>query len=420
MKTSRRIFRNNETFNFMANLYNANNRGTDGVNSVSIAGDHFQMVGADQNTYPSTTIDPVGISTQTSKVTPSAGVIAFESGMTKCEEIDTSHLFQTGNYVTHAGNQIALSCGAGGITLDTTGNIHLNSGGGMTSICSTQTLDISGGTMQMSMAEGIRMSGGTMQMDMESTNVSGNMDFGKNMKMSGSLMVQGELYSTHMTAQKQIMLTEEGGEANGFLNPLQSFGVITGSSSFASKQGIVGKEMVPPPIPGPGMVDVVIDFGLLNTNPALVSAIASAGPAAPALELLATLLSGPTKIKLGFPTGIHLISNQAQNQDFGSSAAVSAAESVAPGNFSDDTMSDVCGPSHSHEYYIPACNLVDGTDAVWDAGQACNQNSAAPAEAMQAFGKSPGKFAKDIVVTAAKKKAESSQIVKKVKKKFGF
>lgn len=167
----------------MANLFNANNNGTDGVSSQVVAGDRFVTVGADVNTYPSVKIDPTGMQISKTVMTASSGAVQFDSAMTKCEELDTSHLFQTGNYKVFAGNNFTVSCGSGGITLDTSGNIKLSSGGGMTSITSPMTLDITSQTVQMTAHEGMRMSGDVMDMDVKNTNFGGNVDLNKNMKM---------------------------------------------------------------------------------------------------------------------------------------------------------------------------------------------------------------------------------------------
>lgn len=251
----------------MANLFNANNNGTDGVSSQVVAGDKMVTVGADVNTYPSVKIDPTGMQISRTLMTASSGAVPFDSAMMKCEELDTSHLFQTGNYKVFAGNNFTISCGSGGITLDTSGNIKLSSGGGMTSITSPMTLDITSQTVQMTAHEGMRMSGDVMDMDVKNTNFGGNVDFNKNMKMQGSLAVQGELYSTHLTAQKQIMLSDAAGAPTGYINPLQSFALTNGSSNFAKSQGIEGKAMEPPPVSGDGMIDVVLDLGMIVTNP---------------------------------------------------------------------------------------------------------------------------------------------------------
>lgn len=146
----------------MSNLHNANNDGVDGTKVLSVAGDYFIMVGSDVNTYPSTTIDPTGMQISKTVVTPSAGAVKFDSAMTKCNEVDTSHLFQTGNLKVWSGNNITLGSGSGGIIFDTTGNVKINAGGGMTSITSDVTIDMTSKTMQLTASEGVRVSANTM------------------------------------------------------------------------------------------------------------------------------------------------------------------------------------------------------------------------------------------------------------------
>lgn len=399
----------------MANLFNANNNGTDGVSSQVVAGDRLVSVGADVNTYPSVKIDPTGMQTSKTIMTASAGAVQFDSAMTKCEELDTSHLFQTGNYKVFAGNNFTVSCGAGGITFDTSGNIKLSSGGGMTSITSPMTLDITSQTVQMTAHEGMRMSGDNIEMDVKNTNFGGNVDFNKNMKMQGSLAVQGELYSTHMTAQKQIMLSDEGGAPTGYINPLQSFALSNGSSLYAKTQGLIGVPIgTPPPVAKLGMIDAVIDFGQVVMNPALAAA-------EPGAKALATLLSLPNiQVKIGFPNGVHLISNTAMTQA-PESAAMDAVESTpAGGLLGVPSMSDFIGPTHQHQYYIPASTLVDSTDAVWNAAQACNADEAAEAQSMQPFGMSPGEFMQKSAEMAAQHAWETSSACATMKSTFGF
>lgn len=410
----------------MGNLYNANNNGIDGVSSQVVAGDKCVVVGADQNSYPSVTINSTGMQTTKTVMTASAGAVQFDSAMTKCEEIDTSHLFQTGNYKVFAGNNFTVSCGSGGITFDTTGNIKLNSGGGMTSISSPMTLDISSQTVQMTAHEGMRMSGENMEMDVKNTNFGGNVDFGKNLKLSGSLAVQGELYSTHLTAQKQIMLSDESGAPTGYINPLQSFALTNGSSNYAKAQlstgGMLGHAGLPP-VDSLGMVDVLLDMGNITTDAAWTTALSAAGPAAAALEMLAKAIfrtSLPIKIKIGFPKGVHLISNTAMTQAPESTAMDAVESSPAGGLLGVASMSDIIGPSHQHQYYIPASTLVDSTDQVWKAAQACNADEAAEAQSMQPFGMSPGEFMQKSAEMAAKHAWENSSACKTMKDTFGF
>lgn len=378
--------------------------GMNGTKVTAVAGDYLITVGCDANVLPSVAVDPTGAHVDKTVGTASGGLTQISSAMTKYRGIDTAPYHMTGNFSIFAGNKFAVSACSGGIELDTTGVVTINSGGGMINLISGGTVDMMAQTMQMTSSEAMRFAAAEdIHLDSKSTNMTGNISLGKNLKLQGSLAVQGELYSTHMTAQKQVMETDDAGASTGYLNPFQSYALLQGNSTLAKA---FNGELLPfggddSKVPIPGYIPVNLIFDI---------------PGIPGMD---TPLAFKFAAQLQFPKGVLIVSNAAVDADKEATIELIAA-SMAGIDVPSVGMGDFNGPAHSHQYYIPACTLVDSTDEVWNAAQACDREEAAGASPMQPFGTDMAKFMKQSFKKAAKRQADSCGAIQRIKKAFGF
>lgn len=387
----------------MASNYTSS-AGLNGSKVTAVAGDYLLAVGSDSNVTPPVAMDACGAHVTKTVGTASGGLTEVSSAMTKYKQVDTSSYHLTGNISLFAGNKVSISAACGGISLDTSGVVTINSGGGMLNLISGGTVDMTARTMQMTSSEAMRISASDdIHLDSKSTNMTGNISLGKNLKLQGSLGVQGEIYSTHMTAQKQIMETDDAGASTGFLNPFQSYALLQGNSTcaklFSGQLLPFGGEASAVPLPGYIPVNLIFDI-----------------PGIPGMKLP---LPFKFAAQLQFPKGVHIVSNAAVEAD--KSAIVGLiAEAVTGITVSSEGMGDFNGPAHSHQYYIPACTLVESTDEVWAAACSCDKEEPAGASPMQAFGMNSSQFMKKSAEKAAKRQLDSLGFIQRVKKKFGF
>lgn len=378
--------------------------GVNDTKATFVTSDYFIMVGVENNPNPGAAVDTNGAEIPKNVTLASGGQVNVSSSMPKYRQVDTGHIFETGNFVLHAGNKVALSCGGGGIRLDTSGTVNIN-GGSMISLNTGGTVDFISDTIQFTTKSGVRFSGGSVHLDGESTSVSGKFDVGTNLKVPGGLSVQGEAFLTHMTTQRQVMETEDAGPATGHLNPMSSWAIMPGKSTVAPILGISNLltplESFTVTVP-PEMVPMNMIFMMPTVLP---------GMSVP-IPILVTAM-------VQFPTGFHLISNGAAESE---PDAVSAIAAFAAAKAEPPTagMGDFAGPSHSHMYVIPACTLVDSTDEVWSAAKACDSNEAVSANAMQPFGMTVNEYLKKSAEKAVKRQVENNSFYKRLKKFFGF
>lgn len=378
-------------------------QGIDGADISMVAGDWIVNVGIDEFVnFPAVARDENGASVSKTVTTSSGGQQEIYTSMPKYRQVDGSNHHLTGNIIFHAGNKASISSANGGIELDTTGVVTINSGGGMIVLNSTGTVDMTSGTFQMTSTEGMRISSDDVHFDSKNTNLSGNLTLGKNFRVAGGLAVQGELYAPHITSQAQPMVTDDGGEGFGFLNPAQSYALLQGNSKLMST---LGGEILPfggdsSKVPIPGYIPVNLIFDI------------------PGIPGLSAPLPFKFAAQLQFPKGVHIISNMAVDTSPSDCAAIVTA-SLAGKSLAVPDMPDFFGPAHSHQYIIPACTLLESTDKVWEASAACDSEETAKASAMQMYGMDPQRFIKKSVEKAAKKEFYTkTQLGRWIKKTF--
>lgn len=349
-----------------------NTLGSDGLKNQSVMGDYVLTVGNDVNTYPATSVNPTGFETTRECMGENSGAFQVNGSLPSYSAINSGAIHRTGNITLFGGNSISLECGAGGIELASSGNVSINAMGGLMTVNAPASAELTAGTLHLAGADGMVMDGAVCQNNCESSSFKGNVEFGTNLNLSGGLSVGGEAFIPHMTSQKQMMTTDPAGQTTGSLNPCQSFAVAAGSSRLAKSKLSPLPDMVLTPPTSAGWIPVNLKVGI------------------PGIPGLPKPLQVEVTAYLQFPQGIRLFSDAAYKNNPATASMFSQATPDL--DLDGGSESDMTGPSHTHEYYIPACDLLDSTSAVFAAAKACAQKDPVGAKEMQIGGKPLGEM----------------------------
>lgn len=183
--------------------------GDSGADITQCLGDTVYTVGTDANKYPSTREDKTGLAYNTLCASPTEGMAVTGTARPSYEQIDNSGDHHGGSYSLIAMNKIDLLAGAGGIQINTSGNINLNAGGGIVNIMPTMCVTALSRTINIAGTEFVNIKAGKLLIDSADIMFEQNAKFAKNVLVNGGLFVNGELYINHMTCQQQVMDTND-------------------------------------------------------------------------------------------------------------------------------------------------------------------------------------------------------------------
>lgn len=182
-------------------------RGDSGLDMTQALDDKVTIVGSNPNVYPSCRKDGAGRERVNISSSTTQGVISASSTYTECQAIDNSGDHHGGNYTLVAMNKYSVDAASGGISLNTTGNINLMAGGGLTNILGTECVSTISNVIKLVSAEVIVCKGPELYVETDNTTFVNTVKMAKNLIVSGGALVNGELFINHMTAPQQIMDT---------------------------------------------------------------------------------------------------------------------------------------------------------------------------------------------------------------------
>lgn len=262
-----------------------------------------------------------------------------------------------GNYTVIAQNKYNVSAGAGGINFNTNGNISMMPGGGLFEVTPTECFKCLSKNINLVATESIKLSGAGLTIDGCAPQFAGNAIFEKNAAVKGGMFIQGEVFLTHITTQREFHFTEPSDDLGGYIDPTKDFTIIGVGPMILNIGGVAGTSTLTGVFSGPGgSGPCTIEIATLN----IITALAEWGVA---------------------------------NARFCSFLP----DAVTPGAY------DVVIPGHMHKYESPAITYKDSTSDVWSAGAAVMEDNAVQASPSMPNGMSHEEAAKKIVDKQVKK-----------------
>ena len=346
----------------------SNKNGLNGLDVEQIALEKSILVGVQSpNTIPAIKTDLNGKSLPQVEISPNGGSQVYQTSGYDCSYADTSWISRIGVYSVTSGNTMIFNTGTGGFSWHTDGPCRIKTC--YQDFWCENAFSLQTRLFKVNTTERAHLMGTRLDLEFDEIVIQGNTSFTNNVIINGGLFVNGELYATHITTQKQQFWTEESTNSTAFVNPNQSFTVIDGNSTSA-----------------------------LATVPTMgINAMITID-----LPVVGNLVNFPCRIK--FPNGVSLISDATVLRSAGAAGALIATGQV----FDGADIPDVIGQGHSHAYFGPAVNLKDSTTDVWaDAADVIPKNTPTPAKESVPNGEETLDIVKDKILDLVKKRAEN-------------
>ena len=183
--------------------------GDSGADITQCLGDTVYTVGTDANKFPSTLEDKTGLAYNSMCASPTEGMAITGTARPSYQQVDNSGDHHGGSYSLIAMNKIDFTAASGGISLNTSGNINLNAGGGIVNVMPTMCFTALSKTINIAGTDFVSINANKLLIDAKDILFEQNTKFAKNVLINGGLFVNGELYINHMTCQQQVMDTND-------------------------------------------------------------------------------------------------------------------------------------------------------------------------------------------------------------------
>lgn len=187
----------------------ANPKGDTGIDVKTVVNDMVIIVGDHPNLNPSVYIEPTGRELNNYSITSSAAMVQTKSAIPHNIPIDNAGDFHGGTMTCTVMNSLHFEVANGGISMETGGNIAIESWGGIINLISSTEIGITSDIVKLNTTNTILVNGPTLYVDTDETIFNKNVAFGNNVIVRGGVGVNGELIANHITTQRQINLTEE-------------------------------------------------------------------------------------------------------------------------------------------------------------------------------------------------------------------
>ena len=200
-----------------------NTNGFTGLDSKMVSDDSFLIVGIDPNTDPSCTIDESGRARTDFSFSATEGVTTWPGSYPEVKAIDNSGAHHGGTYSVVAMNKYTVDAASGGISLNTSGNISLYGLGGIVNIVSSAQIEILSDVVKIDSMGYTIIDGPFCDINSEVLTIKNLSIFASNSVVNGSMMVKGELYTTHITGMKDKYYTKSCKPQAVFYYPKSKF-----------------------------------------------------------------------------------------------------------------------------------------------------------------------------------------------------
>lgn len=293
------------------------------------------------------------------------------NGRTGYEAIDnaTDHI---GGLVTIVGlNGINLESGSGGINFNSVGNTVFTNPSGLLTLSAGTSLNICGDQINMASNEATVIKGGEIQCDAPAT-FNGKLSLGSNLRIQGSLGVNGNLIARQLTMEAMPMQTEFADAGGSYLNPKSAFNILDANSLIGTDPLMSIDLAAAQAVQVSSLAELKIPNGTF-ISPALGAAVLAATLGAqnpenpePAAVALATTLS--TMLTAGAPCLYNI------------NPIVLFHSGMLTG-----TNSSV-GGAHCHVYKVPKWKIVDEMSDLNTELQKVESDEPVAAEGIEALG----------------------------------
>lgn len=239
-----------------------NTNGYTGLVVSQNSDDNVTICGLDPNSNPSCIVDPCGRSRKEKCMSGTQGTLTLPSSYSEVKAVDNSGDHEGGAYSVVAMNKFNVDAGGGGINLNSSGNITLMGLGGIVNVVAHSQVELFSKIVKIDSTEITIINGTTLDINSKVINCNNLTKINNNAVVEGSLMVGGELYTTHITGMGDMYQTLPYSSMTVFLNPNLKFkGIFKMSNLIPS---------------GPYMPNsAIVDMDLLLLDP--VTATSKAG-----------------------------------------------------------------------------------------------------------------------------------------------
>lgn len=185
-----------------------NTNGFTGLVVSQNSDDNITICGLDPNNNPSCIIDPMGRSRKEVCLSATQGSFELPSTFSEVKAVDNGGDHEGGSYTVIAMNRCSFEAAGGGISFNSAGNISLMGLGGIVNVVATAQTEIFSPVIKLDATEVTVINGPKIDINSEVINLTNYTVFHKNADVQGSLSVNGELYTTHITGMQDKFQTE--------------------------------------------------------------------------------------------------------------------------------------------------------------------------------------------------------------------
>lgn len=194
-------------------------------------------------------------------------------------------------------NGINFDSGSGGINFNSVGNTVFTNPSGLVTMSAGKSLNICGDQINMASNEATVIKGGEIQCDAPAT-FNGKLSLGGNLRIQGSLGVNGNLIARQLTMEAMPMQTEFADAGGSFLNPKSAFNILDAEKMLMDDPLLSADVAAAKGVQASALAELKVPTGTLLV-PTLVTALTSAAAlceeepgAAAAIAALIAFFSG--------------------------------------------------------------------------------------------------------------------------------
>lgn len=194
-------------------------------------------------------------------------------------------------------NGINFDSGSGGINFNSVGNTVFTNPSGLVTMSAGKSLNICGDQINMASNEATVIKGGEIQCDAPAT-FNGKLSLGGNLRIQGSLGVNGNLIARQLTMEAMPMQTEFADAGGSYLNPKSAFNILDAEKLLMDDPLLSADVAAAKGVQASALAELKVPTGTLLA-PTLVTALTSAAAlceeepgAAAAIAALIAFFSG--------------------------------------------------------------------------------------------------------------------------------